>query len=210
MHKLPAGKPTNYHYSYTRCFYIYATGQGAPHLSQLQFGIIPMQEIKKEWGNPRQAGEWDHFAALLMRSYNPMSRGVRTPLDFCISDVSRVVLRLLGNFWRFSDEPAAVTTKSKLSGKYFDLRRHKLDANNQTSDADPDEDCRCVSFFTMDPDDYRLRRRDGLNLHVDFIGLDQSGQIDLSRLLPVLIDPDVENKGNNPTPIPLKPRARSK
>ncbi len=197
--RLPRGNPTNYQYNYTRCFYIYATGSGRPHLGDLQFRIISMEEAKREWGNPRRAGEWETFAEKLMSGYHPAARGA-TPLDFCVSDVSRIVLRLLGDFWKFSDAPAAVTTKLDQGGMYFDLRRHMPDARGHLVDAGPRDPCRCISFFTREPADYRDERRDGMNFHVDFIELNLEGRVYGSNLLPVIIDPDVENKGGNPGP----------
>jgi hypothetical protein len=113
-----------------------------------------------------------------------------SPLDFPIGKKCYVVLKLVGDFWEF-DLHDAVTTKQKHGGdRYYQLVPYP-DANGRLA---------AVAFCAKTP----FKGSRDLNNHTDFIlhGINLSVRFiseDLKRgqlRLPVIIDPDIENRGN--------------
>ena len=105
-----------------------------------------------------------------------------TPLDFSISKRCIIGLRIVGNFWRFADTDA-ITTKNEILTeeaieRYYNLYRH----NEQT-----------VSFYASKPvkeEPGADNKKHPINIHVDFLNTLWG------TVLPVILDPDIENKGD--------------
>jgi hypothetical protein len=110
-------------------------------------------------------------------------RGTPTPLDFPIRKPCVVALRLMGDFWRFAETDAVKTKEDYKDGqkhRYYGLRSHGDHA---------------VSFCTLEPIHKDPAKPKGeahkINLYVEFID-------DQRRVtLPVILDPDIENKGDD-------------
>ena len=107
---------------------------------------------------------------------------VRTsPLDFAIQKKCFITLRLVGDFWRFSAVRPGVTTKSRhADSRYYGLVPHSRNGV-----------IKAITFCAKTPREASNGAyvRHGINFYVDFM---QDGMI-----LPVIIDPDIENKGGN-------------
>ena len=109
--------------------------------------------------------------------------GSQTQLDFAIQKKCFIVLRLYGNFWEFQNRSGgAIRTKDDHDDRYYRLLRHEIGGRGA-----------CVSFCADTPEDRRWNIRHGINLYVDF-KQSRNGQL---LHLPVVIDPDIENKGGN-------------
>lgn len=113
-----------------------------------------------------------------------------TSLDFSLAARSRVILLLAGKFWRFSNTMDPMTTKFDFGTQYFDLQRHKLDGNGNAVEAGPTDDCQCISFFADQPCPSGLGVAHGFSLNIELV---KGGKV----LLPMTIDPDIENKGGD-------------
>lgn len=124
---------------------------------------------------------------------------INSPLNFSIKDSSAIIIRLIGDFWRFSTSMRAISTKHDLEGHYYTARRHWKSGNDvrEVDDAVDLPGHRCISFFSGKPcrKDYfgpGDHVRHGLSFNIDFI---MPNKVDF---IPVTFDPDVENKGGNP------------
>ncbi len=199
QHPLPQGGPGVY--EVTRRFRIVVKGAEGPAgpgepLQQLSLVLLSLDE---EPGTPKAPGaEWKDLVAEMLGP-KLVDRG--NPLDFAIFKTSRVAIQLTQQFLRFSPKMAPLTTKKKHpNGKYYDLRLHTLTDAGFVSETEiewrqnrPDTPCRCISFFTRDPDHASSGTRDGFSMNVDLVG--QEGGLEL--VIPITIDPDIENKGGN-------------
>lgn len=111
----------------------------------------------------------------------------RGPLDFGIVHKCYIVIRLDGDFWEFSPEDAVTTKKEHANARYYNLRTHERLGRIVA-----------VSFCARDPlklpSPGQTGVKHGFNLHLDFVERDPvTNQV--TRRLPVIIDPDVENRG---------------
>lgn len=110
----------------------------------------------------------------------------RGPLDFGIVHKCYIVIRLDGKFWEFVPEGAVTTKKEHANARYYNLRTHERAGRIVA-----------VSFCARTPlkltNPAQTGVKHGFNLHIDFVERDASGQV--TRRLPVIIDPDVENRG---------------
>lgn len=187
-YKLPDGAPETDIVRIKRLS-IYMTTDGATPTMDLGFHIQGYTEAdeNEEGGKLIPAGSApDRWIDEFLRDDTIRPAISPTPLDFSLQEKCFVVLKLIGNFWEFSNRHDAVTTKnSHADRRYYNLRGHAL-SNGPV---------RCVSFCARQP----VRKnsggnhvRHGINLYVDFV----QGVNDILRL-PVIIDPDIENKGNN-------------
>ena len=101
-----------------------------------------------------------------------------TPLDFAIQEPCIITLKLLGDFWEFSTANQVKTKDVHQDDRYYYLRPHTRSGR-----------IAAVSFCAKDPLPAGDNQEHGINLYVDFLQ-------DLLRL-PVVVDPDIENKGKN-------------
>lgn len=199
QHPLPQGGPGDY--ELTRRFRIVATGAegaGGPGGPLQQLSLV-LVSLDQEPGTAKAPGsEWEDLVAQMLgeQLIEPDN-----PLDFAIYDTSRVAIQLTQPFLRFSPSMAPLTTKKKhANGKYYDLRLHTLTGAGLVSETEvewrqnrPQTPCRCISFFTLDPDHASSGTRDGFSMNVDLVG-EEGGQ---EFVIPITIDPDIENKGGN-------------
>ena len=119
----------------------------------------------------------------------PATEPVGGPLDFGLVYKCYVVIRLEGQFWEFARENAVTTKQQHANARYYNLRTHSRDSDGRIS---------AVSFCARTPlrlwDQGGTGVKHGFNLHVDFVERARDGSV--IRRLPVIIDPDVENRGN--------------
>jgi len=189
QHELGPTGPIFYEYKFTRSFEISAetTSNMPGKLDDLSIVIASYKETIPNYGTPHTTTNWeDKLRDVLVNK--PLVD--RTSLDFALSAASRVILVLSGDFWRFSNSMEALTTKFDLGAQYFDLQRHRLDAKNNVVPAGPDDDCRCISFFADEPCPDSCKIKHGFSLNVELV---HGGKV----MLPITIDPDIENKGGN-------------
>jgi len=181
-------------YDYTRCFIIYAHSAGTGYLNDLKFEIRAVLE-NNDLGTPKTEMSWrDKLRDLL--SYPAMAAlfDPATPLDFYLKRKSCILIRLMGDFWRFPKGPlgvvpAPVTTKEDFEGHYHKVGRHIL-KGGVVADAGPTDVYRCISFFSNSPCELEPPVKHPISLNVEML----VGQL----VLPITIDPDIENKGGHP------------
>ena len=117
----------------------------------------------------------------------------RTPLDFAIHNEMLVLLVLEGEFWRFRSSNDSVTSEKRHGPRYHRLCTWHPDGETAKEIYD-DEPTRLISFRTGMGRRPRPNENDGPSeehkffLYVDFVNPD-------GRIMPTLIDPNVENKG---------------
>ncbi|WP_010545046.1 nucleotide synthetase [Sphingomonas elodea] len=162
-------------------------------MQSLQFHIIGYEEVDRI-GNGKPVTVDDDFTKIV-RDFvmapanvdgpaptpdNPKPGVVPTQLDFVVRQPCCVILKLIGDYWEYTPNSLYVSTKHEYpDGKY---RRAFPVLDNKGRIA-------AVGFFVeyvTPPQDRRTC--DGLNLYVDFVH-------DTYRL-PLIIDPDVENRGD--------------
>ncbi|WEJ98299.1 MAG: hypothetical protein P0Y59_15245 [Candidatus Sphingomonas phytovorans] len=189
QHELSPVGPISYDYEVTRSFLIRAeTSTRAGPLDDLTISIYPFEESVPDVGTPHMGAKtWRDVLQHVLNS-QPFI-GV-TSLDFSLAVRSRVILLLAGKFWRFSNTMAPMTTKFDLGTQYFDLLRHKLDEKGNAVEAGPTDDCQCISFFADQPCPSGLNVAHGFSLNIELVN---GGKV----LLPMTIDPDIENKGGD-------------
>jgi len=100
----------------------------------------------------------------------------------------------MGDFWRFPlgdplTTPDPITTKEDFEGHYHRIGRHLI-KNGAAADAGPTDIYRCISFFTNTPCDHDPPIKHPISLNVELL----VGQ----KILPITLDPDIENKGGHP------------
>ncbi|MCP4616639.1 MAG: hypothetical protein GY844_09385, partial [Bradyrhizobium sp.] len=119
----------------------------------------------------------------------PATEPVSGPLDFGLVHKCYVVIRLEGQFWEFARRNAVTTKQAHANARYYNLRTHIRKGDDRIS---------AISFCARTPlrlwDANGTGVKHGLNLHVDFVERARDGTV--IRRLPVIIDPDVENRGN--------------
>lgn len=210
QHEIPQWGPNEYQYEHTRGLVIRAdpvydtTGQIFKGLSTVLEDAF--RDVKYP-GVPAKTRSWPDVVVDLFAV-----PAVRNPYDFKLWFKSRVAIRLVDDFWRFSRDLDPFTTKYDYDGHYFDLLLHRLDGAGKLVSMTPAQwrktsyqiDCKCISFFTQRPcRDVDLGGPQvfhGYSLNMDLFSLNQGGTIDPEKFLPMTIDPDVENKGGNPGP----------
>jgi hypothetical protein len=185
--------PNNYPYEYTRYFTISAQSFDSGTLNDLR---IVQKEIAgtADLGVPRDDQEW---RGVLAQHLGASGLRQGTELDIAVRHRSRIILELVGQFWRFPAGLGAVTTKRPHADQYFDLLRHVPGAAGPV-DVPEAMPCTCVSFFTGAPCQKSQNIRHGFSINVEL----QSG----NGWLPLTIDPDIPNQGGTgPTPPPAEP-----
>jgi hypothetical protein len=215
QHEMPEYGPVDFQYDYTRLLVIRAEATIGPANVLVSLNTI-MEEFEDggQPGIPRTIKEWDdilmdHLGAVpTTRVPTPMP-GSEAPFDFTLWNKSRVIIMLLGQFWRFSAKMAAVTTKHQYGSQYFDLRRHFLNEAGEfcsIPEADWEQKfigtkCTCVSFFSQEPCLPVFNARHGFSFNIDLM-MEKTlpGGVTVPTTLPITIDPDIENKGGNPGP----------
>ena len=187
QHELNSSGPIIYDYEYTRSLVIFASSRSAPgKLKDLTISISSYLEAQAGIGSKKVPGStWQEKLNEVLLSQPFIRRG--TSLDFSVSAASRVILLLAGGFWRFSNTMEALTTKFDFGSQYFDLQRHVVDPNGNVVPAGPNDDCRCISFFTDVPCHKSLSVRHAFSLNIELL----MGPL----VLPLTVDPDIENKG---------------
>jgi len=193
QHDLPDRTPIH---DYTRCFIIYAHSGDTNYLNDLSIGIMPVLEPNDN-GTPNTTPWRTKLGELL--NHPPMAPSPAfaerpTPIDFYLKKRSCILIRLMGDFWRFpkgdpATAPAPVTTKEDFEGHYYQIGRHLL-KGGVASDAGPDDTYRCISFFSNSPCTASPPIKHPISLNVELI----VGQ----HILPITLDPDIENKGGHP------------
>jgi hypothetical protein len=182
---LPHGEPDP-DIRHIKRFAIFVESDGGTPVSQLRFRIsgFTAEDEDDSGGTVIDASKSvsdyiDEFLASdeLVR---PLER---TPLDFALQNKCHVVLKLMGDFWEFSRVRGPITMKEEHSDKrYYNPRAIEVDGQ-----------VRAVLFSTAQPlpaaTGTMKNVRHGFNLHIDFV--------DGDLRLPVLIDPDIENRGGN-------------
>lgn len=108
-------------------------------------------------------------------------------LDFPLKYKCYVVIRLEGDFWEFIKDNPITTKKPHANARYYNLRVHEHGGRLSA-----------VSFCARAPLKQPIGGgpgvKHGINLHIDFVERDPvTNQV--TRRLPVIIDPDVENRG---------------
>lgn len=180
-------------------FQIFASSKGGYPLSNLNFHVLGYEDVDR-FGNGKEVSAEDDFTQIV-RDFIVAPPNIEpglahqitpapTPLDFVVSEPCCVILKLIGDFWEYTPNSLYVSTKREYpDGKYrraFPL----LDDNGRIT---------AVGFFVEYVTDPQHRKTcDGLNLYVDFV------QGDLR--MPTIIDPDVENQGNNIPPKNPEPQ----
>lgn len=208
-------------YDYTRTFLVYAQAVTMEDglIDDLVIDIRAVNEPGPA-GTPKADATWQEQLRKLLelrvpplparqeRLYSPSADKAgeefaladRTPLDFAVYEKTCIILRLVGDFWSFRhDHPA--TTKRNLGNHYYNLERHELVGSTIQTPART-SDFQCISFFCGLPCLDGQNVRHGLNLHVDLVMMANGNE----ERLPIVIDPDIENKGGNP--LLLYARAR--
>lgn len=180
---LPSGTPENdIRHIKLMALYIKSAGPADGPTPALTFHIenteggIPGHELR--------SGETpEGVIAGFVEGSMPVTRNP-TPLDFPISKKCYIVLKLEGDFWEF-DARDGVTTKEDLGGQYYRLIPHSQGGRIAAVSF-----CARTPFPDRPAEDDRVRH--SINLHINFLDRDANGNI---RRLPVIIDPDVENRG---------------
>ena len=171
--------------AYVKRLLIYMTAVGDSPVSELRFHIQGYEEVD-QGDNPGKSVNGASIDELIREfvedtsHFSPPAEFVPTPLDFSIAKPCVVVLKLIGDFWEFSPTRPPVRTKDQHSDeRYFGLKAHGSDR------------VKAISFAAKEPlpPNNGKFQRHGLNFYVDFL---QHG-----KRLPVMIDPDVVNKGGN-------------
>lgn len=204
-------------YEYTRSFIIYATSSQAAGVltNGVSINIMPVNESQENLGTPKTESTWDkQLEKLLRRQIPPIPASstvpflaleqtradnlvadfFRTSLDFTLRRKSCILIRLIGNFWTFSPNISPVTTKHNYGTQYQNLQKHWLNPTTDAVERPPaGADYNCVSLFCGDPCRDSLNVSHGFSFNIELI-MDIAGE---EKRLPVTIDPDVENKGNN-------------
>jgi hypothetical protein len=225
QHELPQFGPPLYEYEYTRILFIRADGKVRDNSSAQPSEVEKLSAIMVEVGEDgerpgikRTDVPWDTIMNAIIMPYErkrtkksefSLHESRKTPFDFTLWDPSRIIIFLTGQFWRFSSNMAAVTSKHQYDTQYFDLQRHFLDENNQVQSVPECEwehrwkkyNCRCVSFFCQDPCLEEFDTVHGFSFNLDLLmEVQQPNGAVVPTTLPITIDPDVENKGGNPGP----------
>lgn len=216
QHEIPEYGPEGFQYDYTRLLIIRAEATVATSKPDL-LTLNTIMEEYEDGGRPgiaRTTKEWwpilkDYFHAGTRPGPRAPVPGSKTPFDFTLWDKSRIIVVIKGDFWRFSPQLAAVTTKHQYGSQYFDLRRHFVDKTGQLKDI-PEAvwehkylgtKCNCVSFFSQNPCLPELNVTHGFSLNIDLMmEMTLPSGASVPTTLPITIDPDIENKGGNPGP----------
>lgn len=171
-------------------FQIYTSSTGGMPMQDLQFHILGYEEVDRV-GNGKPVTPEDDFTKIVrdfvLAPPNIEMGAARrstpppTPLDFVVREPCCVILKLIGGFWEYTPNSLYVSTKREYpDGKY--RRAFPLLDNNGRICA--------VGFFVEYVTNPRHgKSSDGLNLYVDFV----QGNL----RLPTIIDPEVENRGDD-------------
>jgi hypothetical protein len=211
--ELEENGPAGYDYDHTRCLEISVEGSliaGTNLINSLTPMMRDMFHTGSYPGIPRPAN-WENIVLNKMFPGPEFGGSLLPPgpFDFALWFRSRVAIMLVGDFWRFSSTLAPITTKHQYGDHYFDLRLHRKQGTSLVSltvdewhATSPDVPCRCISFFTQQPcRDSQLgspKVTHGFSLNIEIPKFRSNGTIE--SILPMTIDPDVENKGGNPGP----------
>ncbi|HEV7660679.1 MAG TPA: nucleotide synthetase [Allosphingosinicella sp.] len=185
--KLPDGDPEQ-DIKHLKRLSIYLESDSLIPARKLRINILGYTAADRDesGGTVVSPGKWpvtqiDEFLAapsLGMDAVLPASQ-----LDFPIQAKCFVTLKLVGDFWQFSNIRDPITTKEKHADyRYYGLRTHRIGGRMAA-----------FSFCARKPQpeqDNGSYIRHGINLYIDF--LQDTFQ------LPVIVDPDIENKGGNP------------
>ncbi|HEX8448814.1 MAG TPA: nucleotide synthetase [Allosphingosinicella sp.] len=188
QHDLPRTGPSGYDYDYTLPYAIRAEGAADNNgvITSLRFVLYSLWDsTTSPKGISRSEETWEAVLQRVLSRERPLLPD--NPLDISIAEPSRVILRLDGSFWHFSQSADPVTTKYDLGRQYFDLQRH-ADGDGRTIGPNS-VDYRCASFFSQQPCPRRLNVRHGFSLNLEFTSA--SG----GEILPVTFDPDIQNTG---------------
>lgn len=183
--------PRGYNYEYTKAYFITAKGTqdggagGLAELSDLVFTSTPLFASGPK-GTPKAEESWED---VLRRMFDKHWIAEPNPLNIQVYERSRVIILLVGEFWEFSRAMEPMSTKLKTEGRYFDLQRHGWDDGKVVTPPPVGTRCAAISFFSDTPCDDKLGVRHGFSMNVEFTGGGKLG------VLPITIDPDVENKG---------------
>lgn len=180
---LPSGTPeTDIKHVRRLAIFIKANGNFVDAASKLTFHIA--NDDENNAGRELQENETPDtvIEEYVDRGSQLVGRG-GGPLDFSIAKKCYIVLKLEGDFWEFNLD-CGVSTKLDLKGRYYELVPHSRKGRVVA-----------ISFCARAPEPENLADlvRHAINLHVDF--LDHGGTGGTLRRLPVIIDPDVENRG---------------
>lgn len=206
QYRLPAYGPQPFPYLYTRVYLISAfgtnSGAAGSELADLTFEAMPFEDFgsptpppppdSNSPGIPYSAqATWNHVLADALVRETAFIPPARNPLDIQLYGRSRVILLLRGHFWSFSREMEPISTKHEMRGRYFDVQKHVLTATGVGTPGSTDP-YRCISFFSFDPcrpnQPPALNVKHGFSLNVEFVNAG-------AGVLPITIDPDIENKG---------------
>lgn len=186
QHRLPAGH-VDFDYEYTKAYIIAAVGAvGAnDEVTALEFKSTSFHP-KSSPGIPRNKETWEEVLTGVLASRHALPPN---PLDIDLQRPCRVIFLLNGDFWRFSQEMAPITTKHDFGDQYFDVQRHGWDGKQVVTPPAAGMPCKAISFFSKMPcPDTRVMKH-GFSLNVEFATAGSES------VLPITIDPDVENKG---------------
>jgi hypothetical protein len=118
----------------------------------------------------------------------------RTPLDFTVHNEMLVVLVLEGEFWRFRSSNDSIASEKGHGQRYHRLCTWHPDGTDSAVEVSDGNPTRLISFRTGMGKRNRNDESNGPSeehkffLYVDFVNPD-------GRIMPTLIDPNVENKG---------------
>jgi len=193
------------YYDDVKCFVIYAAApQSGLFLDELIIGMreLPIQNADEFDEYLEALLEYD-FTARQFPAVADLALGinfldfVRNPLDFSVYKKTAVLIRLIGQFWQFSNSMAAISTKQDLDSQYYSPTRHRQAVPGGDPDSVPDgkglADYRCISFCTDKPCRQNLlglgqHVKHGFSLNLDLIMPNKA-------IVPITFDPDIENKG---------------
>ncbi len=191
QHPISKNFPQGYDYEYTKAYFITAKGTpggGAGGLSILDDLVFTATtfDAPRDKGTPKAEKSWED---VLREMFDPQGLVDPNPLNIQIYERSRVIILLVGKFWEFSRAMEPMSTKLDTGDRYFDLQRHGWDGTKVVTPPPAGMRCEAISFFSDTPCDDKKDVRHGFSLNVEFRGSGKHG------VLPITIDPDVENKG---------------
>lgn len=192
-HELPKGSVKN-DIKYLKRYSIYAQATGTDPVSSLTFEIYGYTKADRDESGGTVVASAEKAYELIEEFLDDADMEgrlteQRTPLDFALQKECLIALRLIGKFWEFSPGPHYIKTKDPHGDeRYYYLNPHTR-GGRVTG----------VSFFAKEP----LKKpttnphvRHGINLYIEFQQTDPNNSSKTLRL-PVIVDPDIENKGGN-------------
>ncbi|AQR72380.1 nucleotide synthetase [Sphingomonas sp. LM7] len=190
QHRLPEDGPPGYSPEFTKTYFIVAKGAvedasvGLTGLIDLLFQS-EVSVTPDPRGIPNSQKDW---RVVLEEAFSALGDNVTNPLNIEVQAPSRVILRLIGDFWQFSRTMDPITTKADFGQQYFGMQSHGWDGEVIDSPP-PGIPISAISFSTLAPHPESENVGHGFSLNVEFTSLDGK------YILPITIDPDVENKG---------------